>query len=131
MLITVGNNGQPPVDDIDECCQQHDNCYDNVMTSGTCELPHPMLVSYSWSMVSTNHDDGGTLLCDDCATESGWVNGANVETYPYIMLTGLQDRGVAMMTELSYVHVKVACVIFNWPIVYTKLINVHHLYLEF
>ena len=64
----AGNNGQPPVDNIDACCEEHDNCYDNVMTSGSCDLPHPMLVSYSWSVVSTNYDDGTTLVCDDCAT---------------------------------------------------------------
>ena len=71
MVTVLGNNGQPPVDDIDACCEEHDNCYDSVMTSGSCELPHPMLVSYSWSVVNGNHEDGGTLVCDDCATDPG------------------------------------------------------------
>ena len=34
----VGNDGQEPLDDMDECCKQHDGCYDAVMTSGQCEV---------------------------------------------------------------------------------------------
>merc|ERR1719270_1256937 len=60
----MGNNGQPPLDQVDECCQHHDLCYDNVMTSELCHLPHPLLVSYSWSSA----EDNTTLLCDDCAS---------------------------------------------------------------
>ena len=34
----VGNDGQEPLDNMDECCKQHDGCYDAVMTSGQCEV---------------------------------------------------------------------------------------------
>ena len=67
-----GNNGQTPIDSIDQCCEHHDNCYDNVMNTGNCDLPHPMLVSYNWSLVNSDYsDDGVTLVCDDCATSPG------------------------------------------------------------
>ena len=62
----MGNNGQPPQDQIDQCCQHHDLCYDTVMNSGLCHLPHPLLVSYSWS--SDEVEGNTTLLCDDCAS---------------------------------------------------------------
>ena len=70
--IFSGNNGQTPIDSIDQCCEHHDNCYDNVMNTGNCDLPHPMLVSYNWSLVNSDYsDDGVTLVCDDCATSPG------------------------------------------------------------
>merc|ERR1711971_556813 len=62
----VGNNGQPPEDEIDACCENHNHCYDTVMTSGDCHLPHPLLVTYSWSPVN---GDNSTLICDDCSKE--------------------------------------------------------------
>merc|ERR1712227_164301 len=62
----MGNNGQDPLDQIDQCCQHHDLCYDTVMNSGLCHLPHPLLVSYSWS--SDEVEGNTTLLCDDCAS---------------------------------------------------------------
>ena len=34
----VGNDGQEPLDNMDECCKQHDGCYDAVMTSGQCQV---------------------------------------------------------------------------------------------
>ena len=80
----VGNDGQEPLDNMDECCKQHDGCYDAVMTSGQCQVeqtddisilcfivrsifqvPHPLLSSYSWS-----RDSEDALVCDDCAE---WV----------------------------------------------------------
>ena len=81
-----GNTGQPPVDSLDQCCEEHDGCYGLVMAAGECQVgprwcqvvprraagdcwllqvPHPLLASYSWSRGT----DSAGLVCDDC----GWV----------------------------------------------------------
>ena len=33
-----GNTGQPPVDSLDQCCEEHDGCYGLVMTAGECQV---------------------------------------------------------------------------------------------
>lgn len=53
---------QPPIDEIDQCCQHHDFCYDNVTTSGTV---HPSEVEYSW----TSAEDNTTWVCNDCSVD--------------------------------------------------------------
>jgi len=65
----LGNNGETPIDNIDACCQNHDMCYDNVMNSGQCKLPHPSLVTYTWSPRNNDNEDK-TLVCNDCPSDS-------------------------------------------------------------
>merc|ERR1712243_491495 len=45
----LGNNGEIPIDNIDVC-------YDNVMNSGQCKLPHPSLVTYTWSPIENGNE---------------------------------------------------------------------------
>ncbi|MED6239791.1 hypothetical protein ATANTOWER_011194 [Ataeniobius toweri] len=45
--------GGTPVDDVDRCCQVHDNCYDNSQTIPECEgifdLPYVIIYDFSCS----------------------------------------------------------------------------------
>merc|ERR1711936_93919 len=89
----MGNNGQPPEDEIDACCQRHDLCYDTVMTSGDCHLPHPLLVTYSWSPIS---GDNTTLVCDDCSDDSiSRESGIEAESSSCSCLTCMCDLQLA------------------------------------
>ena len=45
----AGGRG-PPLDDIDECCRQHDNCYNKIST--LCTLINPFINNYGWKCIS-------------------------------------------------------------------------------
>merc|ERR1712236_60765 len=55
----LGDNGEPPKDSLDACCEEHDNCYGDIQDTGLC-LPHPLMEDYLWTM------DNDTLSCGVC-----------------------------------------------------------------
>ena len=56
----LGDNGEPPKDSLDACCEQHDNCYGDIQDTGLC-LPHPIMEDYLWT-VQDNQD----ISCGVC-----------------------------------------------------------------
>ena len=47
-----GNTGQPPVDRLDQCCEEHDGCYGLVMATGECQVgPGCCQVGPRWCQV--------------------------------------------------------------------------------
>ena len=56
----LGDNGEPPMDSLDACCEQHDNCYGDIQDTGLC-LPHPIMEDYLWTVM-----DNQTISCGVC-----------------------------------------------------------------
>ena len=56
----LGDNGEPPKDSLDACCEEHDNCYGDIQDTGLC-LPHPLMEDYLWTAM-----DDDTLSCGVC-----------------------------------------------------------------
>ena len=56
----LGNNGEPPKDSLDACCEEHDNCYGDIQDTGLC-LPHPLMEDYLWTAM-----DDDNLSCGVC-----------------------------------------------------------------
>ena len=56
----LGDNGEPPKDSLDACCEEHDNCYGDIQDTGLC-LPHPIMEDYHWTVM-----DNKTLSCGIC-----------------------------------------------------------------
>ena len=117
----MGNNGQPPEDEIDACCQSHDHCYDTVMTSGDCHLPHPLLVTYTWSPVN---GDNSTLICEDCSAERLVFCFCSVNKLKTTFNAVAQDIPSRRM-RVPLAHVSLACATCSWRVVFRRLINVH------
>ncbi|KAJ8039487.1 Phospholipase A2 [Holothuria leucospilota] len=58
----LGGTGSP-LDETDSCCQQHDSCYDNVMTSGMCPFEsYVYVIPYEFS-TSNCRTDFATVTC--------------------------------------------------------------------
>ena len=117
----MGNNGKDPEDEIDACCQSHDHCYDTVMTSGDCHLPHPLLVTYSWSPVN---GDNSTLICDDCSGDRSIFFLRSLDKLKTTFLTVVPDRPRRRM-RVRLARASPACVTCSWPVVCRRRINVH------
>ncbi|KAJ8039486.1 Phospholipase A2, major isoenzyme [Holothuria leucospilota] len=52
-----------PLDETDSCCQQHDDCYGKVMTSGLCKFPRLVYVIHYEFSKSNCHTDFATVTC--------------------------------------------------------------------
>ncbi|XP_008567589.1 PREDICTED: phospholipase A2 isoform X2 [Galeopterus variegatus] len=62
----LGGSGTP-VDDVDQCCYTHDNCYDQAMKLKSCKtlLDNPYTNSYSFSCSGTEITcSSGNSDCD-------------------------------------------------------------------
>uniref|UniRef100_A0A0N4Z077 Phospholipase A2 n=1 Tax=Parastrongyloides trichosuri TaxID=131310 RepID=A0A0N4Z077_PARTI len=75
----VGGSGTP-VDEIDECCEHHDKCYDAAIDAKICfDVPYEYLDDYTWSCInksaicSPSLTGCGKSLCDcDKAVVNCW-----------------------------------------------------------
>ena len=79
----LGDNGEPPKDSLDACCEQHDKCYGDIQDTGLC-LPHPIMTDYLWTVLNTQD-----ISCGVCR--------ALENTYP----TEEEDKDISFLQKMS------------------------------